>query len=79
MLNPHQKSALVLWALTIPGHILVLGVIELAGTYSENVGHTTQTPIFLVVYMIAAILQVGILGGCCETKILGLRLGFDIR
>jgi len=58
--NPHQVSAFVLWILTIPGHLVVLLCYYIAAKYFES-GHTTQTPLFVVVYMITAIVQVGVL------------------
>lgn len=57
--NPHQISALVLWLMTIPGHAIVLTCFWLASTMGA--GHTTQTPLFIVVYMLTAVLQVGVL------------------
>ena len=61
MKNPHKKSALVLWALTIPGHILVLSIIQFSSSHMSGIGHTTQTPMFIIVYMLAAMVQVGFL------------------
>lgn len=61
MKNPHKKSALVLLGMTIPGHILVLLSIQIFSQSPLEAGHTTQTPAFIIVYMIAAIIQVSIL------------------
>ncbi|KAF7240641.1 Solute carrier family 41 member 2 [Varanus komodoensis] len=52
----NNKSAQVLLLLVIPGHLIFLYTIHLMKS-----GHTSLTPIFIVVYLITALLQVFIL------------------
>lgn len=51
--GPNRKSAQVLISLVIPGHLIFLCTI-----YLMKSGHTSLTPIFIVVYSLAALLQV---------------------
>ncbi|XP_068133013.1 solute carrier family 41 member 2 [Hyperolius riggenbachi] len=51
--GPNRKSAQVLLSLVIPGHLIFLYTI-----YLMKSGHTSLTPIFIVVYLLAALLQV---------------------
>uniref|UniRef100_A0A8C2TT04 Solute carrier family 41 member n=1 Tax=Coturnix japonica TaxID=93934 RepID=A0A8C2TT04_COTJA len=52
----NSRSARVLFLLVVPGHLVFLYTIS-----SMQGGHTTLTPIFIVFYMTAALLQVLIL------------------
>lgn len=49
----NHRSAQVLLLLVIPGHLIFLYTIHLMKS-----GHTTLTPIFMSVYLAAAMLQV---------------------
>lgn len=49
----NHRSAQVLVLLVIPGHVIFLYTIHLMKS-----GHTTLTPIFMAVYLAAALLQV---------------------
>lgn len=49
----NSRSARVLFLLVVPGHLVFLYTIS-----SMQGGHTTLTPIFIVFYMTAALLQV---------------------
>jgi len=49
----NNKSAQVLLLLVIPGHLIFLYTIHLMKS-----GHTSLTPIFIAVYLFAALLQV---------------------
>ncbi|XP_073431231.1 solute carrier family 41 member 2 [Dendrobates tinctorius] len=49
----NKKSAQVLLSLVIPGHLIFLYTI-----YLMKSGHTSLTPIFVMVYLLAALLQV---------------------
>ncbi|KAE8615171.1 hypothetical protein XENTR_v10008433 [Xenopus tropicalis] len=49
----NNKSAQVLLSLVIPGHLIFLYTI-----YLMKSGHTSLTPIFIAVYLVAALLQV---------------------
>ncbi|XP_029457382.1 solute carrier family 41 member 2 isoform X2 [Rhinatrema bivittatum] len=49
----NNKSAQVLLLLVIPGHLIFLYTIHLMKS-----GHTTLTPVFIAVYLLAALLQV---------------------
>lgn len=51
----NNKSAQVLLLLVIPGHLIFLYTIHLMKS-----GHTSLTPIFIAVYLFAALLQVRI-------------------
>ncbi|XP_054300290.1 solute carrier family 41 member 2 isoform X3 [Pongo pygmaeus] len=53
----NNKSAQVLLLLVIPGHLIFLYTIHLMKS-----GHTSLTIIFIVVYLFAAVLQIGMLG-----------------
>lgn len=60
----NHRSAQVLLLLSVPGHLVFLYTIHLLKS-----GHTTLTPIFMSVYLAAALLQVRTLGGniyCCS-------------
>ncbi|XP_029457383.1 solute carrier family 41 member 2 isoform X3 [Rhinatrema bivittatum] len=50
----NNKSAQVLLLLVIPGHLIFLYTIHLMKS-----GHTTLTPVFIAVYLLAALLQDG--------------------
>ncbi|NXJ73815.1 S41A3 protein, partial [Trogon melanurus] len=52
----HSKSARVLFSLAIPGHLMFLYIIHLL-----RGGHTSLTVTFVMFYLAAALLQVGIL------------------
>lgn len=52
----NSKSARVLFLLVVPGHLLFLFAINML-----QGGHTAITPVFICCYLIAALLQVGIL------------------
>lgn len=61
----NNKSAQVLLLLVIPGHLIFLYTIHLMKS-----GHTSLTPIFIAVYLFAALLQVRIsTTGKCLYKI----------
>ncbi|XP_030071376.1 solute carrier family 41 member 2 [Microcaecilia unicolor] len=49
----NNKSAQVLFLLVIPGHLIFLYTIHLMKS-----GHTSLTPVFIAVYLLAALLQV---------------------
>ena len=49
----NHRSAQVLLLLVVPGHLIFLYTIHLMKS-----GHTTLTPIFMIVYLAAALLQV---------------------
>lgn len=49
----NNKSAQVLLLLVIPGHLIFLYTIHLMKS-----GHTSLTPVFIVVYLFTALLQV---------------------
>ncbi len=49
----HARTARILVSLVIPGSIVFLSVIQLVGA-----GHTTQSYLFVVGYMICAVIQV---------------------
>lgn len=49
----NHRSAQVLLLLVVPGHLIFLYTIHLMKS-----GHTTLTPIFMAVYLAAALLQV---------------------
>ncbi|MGH0129463.1 UNVERIFIED_CONTAM: hypothetical protein FKN15_075541 [Acipenser sinensis] len=53
----NHRSAQVLLLLVIPGHLIFLYTIHLMKS-----GHTTLTPIFMMVYLAAALLQVSTFG-----------------
>ncbi|XP_064399874.1 solute carrier family 41 member 1-like isoform X2 [Halichondria panicea] len=54
--NIHARTARILISLVIPGSIVFLSVIQLVGA-----GHTTQSYLFVVGYMVCALIQVVLL------------------
>ncbi|PRD30733.1 UNVERIFIED_CONTAM: Solute carrier family 41 member 2 [Trichonephila clavipes] len=52
----HARSARVLLLMALPGHLIFAYLIRLL-----NAGNTTLTPLFLVVYLTAALIQVFLL------------------
>uniref|UniRef100_A0AAX7VLE9 Solute carrier family 41 member n=1 Tax=Astatotilapia calliptera TaxID=8154 RepID=A0AAX7VLE9_ASTCA len=55
-IDVNSKSARVLVSLVVPGHLLFLYTIHLL-----QGGHTAMTPMFIMCFLLAALLQVGIL------------------
>ena len=60
----HSKTACVLLALVVPGHLIFAYTIS----YLEA-GHTAPTPIFLTFYLLAAWLQVAVLLYVCRLMV----------
>ena len=52
----HSRTVRILMLLVVPGHLLFASTISFF-----NLGHTTITPIFVLFYLFAAILQIWIL------------------
>lgn len=52
----NHRSAQVLLLLVIPGHLIFLYTIDLMER-----GHTSLTPVFMVVYLAAALFQVSVM------------------
>ena len=51
--DPHAQTAKILVGLVVPGSVVFLLVIQLVGA-----GHTTQSYLFVIGYMVCALIQV---------------------
>ena len=62
--DEHSHTARLLLLLVVPGHI----IFTLTISYAEA-GHTSPTPVFLLAYMVAALLQVSLLLYICRVLV----------
>ena len=65
--DPHSHTARLLLLLVVPGHLVFTFTIS-----HLEAGHTDPTPIFLLAYMMAAILQVALLLYICRVIVFAM-------